>query len=496
MADIGRMHTMQKIRLALTFSLSASLIGCITVGPDYQAPIPGDLTIDIVDQTSVDTSQLEINWWQQFHDPDLNMLVESALNGSPSITAAKARVEAAKAVFDDTSDDLYPKGSLDFGYEAAKAPAAPSYDNRVKSDHFNTGASAGWTLDLFGRVQRAIEAAEANAQSQQAALRGVQVELVSAVVKSYGELRAAQHRVQVAEANLANLHEVLKLTQLRFETGIGSELDVARIQAEYAGNQASIPPLEAQIQRSSNRLLALTGQTPEQLSGLLTPKMIPAVNTALPIGNPADLLQRRPDIQQAERDLAAATAEIGVATADLFPQVEVSGFLGFISASGANLGSSGSKAWSIAPTLKWQVLDFASLRARVRVSEANADLALANYQQKVLGALEETRNALVSYGLDQQRFRYLLEREKSSARAQALAQARYKAGVIDLLDVLDTERTRLSAEDAVAQAELQVFQGIAEIYRALGGGWGTSPSIASTHQLERPDKRQADSSES
>ncbi|OZG73318.1 hypothetical protein BTA51_11940 [Hahella sp. CCB-MM4] len=487
---------MQRLKLALTFSLSTSLIGCITVGPDYQAPTPEDLTVDVPAQTVVSTNQLEIEWWQQFNDSDLNRLVQAALNGSPSINAAQARVKAARAVFDDTSDDLYPKGSVDFGYEAAKAPVAPSYDSRVKSDHFNTGVSAGWTLDLFGRVQRAIEAAEANAQSQESALRGVQVEIVAAVVKSYGELRAAQHRVQVAEANLENLHEVLKLTQLRFETGVGSELDVARTRAEYAGNQASIPPLQAQIQRSINRLLALTGQTPDQLAGLVTPKKIPAINTALPIGNPSDLLQRRPDIQQAERELAAATAEIGVATADLFPQVEVSGFLGFISASGADLGSSTSKAWSIAPTLKWQVLDLASLRARVRVSEANTDLALASYQQAVLGALEETRNALVSYDLDQQRFRYLLEREKSSARAQALAQARYKAGVIDLLDVLDTERTRLSAEDAVAQAELQVFQGIAEIYRSLGGGWQASSSIASTHRLERPDKGPADSSES
>ncbi|WP_020406797.1 efflux transporter outer membrane subunit [Hahella ganghwensis] len=469
---------MKNIKLAMTFTLASTLVGCITVGPDYQAPSTGDLSMDASLLTTVDTQQLEVNWWRQFNDPDLDKLVQAALTGSPSIAAAQARVTAARAVFDDTRDDLYPKGSVGLGYEAAEAPAAPDYDRRVKSDHFNTGLNAGWTLDLFGRVQRSIEAAEANAQSQEAALRNVQVEIVAAVVKSYGELRAAQHRVQVAEANLENLHEVLKLTQLRFETGVGSELDVARTQAEYAGNQASIPPLRAQIQRAIHRLQALTGQTPQQLDGLTTPKQIPAINVALPIGNPADLLQRRPAIQQAERELASATAEIGVATSDLFPQVEVSGFLGFISASGADLGTSASKAWSIAPTLKWQVLDLASLKARVRISEASAKGALANYHQQVLTALEETRNALVTYDQDQQRFRYLLAREKSSARAQALAQARYKAGVIDLLDVLDTERTRLSAEDDVAQAELKVFQGIAEIYRSLGGGWNLSPTFA------------------
>lgn len=239
-----------------------------------------------------------------------------------------------------------------------------------------------------------------------------------------------------------------------------------------------MPPLRAQIKRALHHLQALTALTPTQMAALAVPKSIPAVNTALPIGNPRELLLRRPDIQQAERQLANATAQIGVATADLFPQVEMTGFLGFISSSGSNLGTSASQAWSITPTLKWQVLDYGSLQARVRAAEANTDVVLANYQQTVLSALEEASNALTTYDLDQQRFRFLLEQEKSSARAQALAQVRYKAGVIDLLDVLDTERTRLSAEDTVALGELQVYQGIAEIYRSLGGGWEGLENLA------------------
>ncbi len=467
---------MANSRLVLTLALVSSLVGCVTVGPDYQAPANQAQEITLPEANLITTITQEITWWQKFNDPDLDRMVGAALQNSPTIAAAKARVRAAYAVFDDIGDDFYPKGSIGAGYNAAKAPVSPDFSQRVKTEQFNAGLDTDWQLDLFGRVQRTLESAEADAESQAAALRGVQVEIIASVVKTYGELRAAQHRIQVAEDNLKNLQEVVNLTQVRFDSGAGSELDLARIRAEYAGNQANIPPLRAQMQVALHGLEALTGQT---VTDLLKPKPLPAINTALAIGNPAELLQRRPDIQQAERRLAAANAQIGVATADLFPQVEMSGFLGFISASGSRLGSSGSQAWSITPTLKWQVLDFASLKARVRVAEAQTDLALANYHEQVLGALEETRNALVRYDLDQQRFRYLLDQEKNSAQAQTIAQARYKAGIISLLDVLDTERTRLAAEDAVAQGELVVFQGIAEIYRALGGGWEAAQNMAS-----------------
>ncbi|WP_372868373.1 TolC family protein, partial [Pseudomonas sp.] len=192
---------------------------------------------------------------------------------------------------------------------------------------------------------------------------------------------------------------------------------------------------------------------------------------ALPIGDPAELLRRRPDVRAAERQLAAATASIGVATADLFPRVSLSGFLGFTAGRGSALGSSVARAWGVAPSISWAAFDLGSVRARLRGAEAEADGALANYEQQVLLALEESENAFSDYAKQQQRLLALLRQSEASRAAAEQAAVRYREGEVDFLVLLDAERERLAAEDAQAQAEVELYRGIVAIYKALGGGW-------------------------
>uniref|UniRef100_UPI0028ABA7F4 TolC family protein n=1 Tax=Stutzerimonas balearica TaxID=74829 RepID=UPI0028ABA7F4 len=241
--------------------------------------------------------------------------------------------------------------------------------------------------------------------------------------------------------------------------------------ARLAATEATLPQLQAQQARARNRIATLLGQRADQLSVDLSPRELPAIAKALPIGDPGELLRRRPDIRAAERQLAAATANVGVATADLFPRVSLSGFLGFIAGRGSQLGSSAAEAWSVAPGISWAAFDLGSVRARLRGAEAEAEGALAAYEQQVLLALEESQNAFSDYGHAQQRLLAQLRQSEASRAAAEQARIRYRERSEDFLVLLDAERERLAAEDAQAQAEVEVYRGIVALYKALGGGW-------------------------
>uniref|UniRef100_UPI00289EAC4A TolC family protein n=2 Tax=Stutzerimonas stutzeri subgroup TaxID=578833 RepID=UPI00289EAC4A len=208
---------------------------------------------------------------------------------------------------------------------------------------------------------------------------------------------------------------------------------------------------------------------------------------SLPIGDPGELLRRRPDIRAAERQLAAATADVGVATADLFPRVSLSGFLGFVAGRGSQIGSSAARAWGVAPSISWAAFDLGSVRARLRGAEADADAALAGYEQQVLLALEESENAFSDYANAQQRLLSLVRQSTASRAAAQQAEIRYREGTADFLVLLDAERERLTAEDAQAQAEVELYRGVVALYKALGGGWEVpeqTPRTAAAEQLQ------------
>jgi len=289
------------------------------------------------------------------------------------------------------------------------------------------------------------------------------------VARSYFELRGLQQQLAVAERSLTNQRESLRLTQLRRDAGVGEELDVARAAARVAGTEASIPPIRTAIAARHHRIAVLTGQRPGDLAVDLSPRAYSPLAKALPLGDVDTFLRRRPDVRAAERRLAAATAREGIAAADLFPRITISGFLGFLAGRGSLFGEADSRAWAVTPALGWAAFDLGSARARLRGAEAGTRESLALYEQTVLRALEETENALVDYREQQQRLVKLHDQARESERASSIARARYREGVDDFLSLLDAERTQLQAEDAVAQAESQVFTSVVGVYKALGG---------------------------
>jgi multidrug efflux system outer membrane protein len=418
-----------------------------------------------------DQTRFETIWWQQFDDPTLNQLVSKSLEGNRDLRVAFARWKAARAIRDDISNDNLPVVTSSVSSHQGKSQVPGLSEKRVNTERYDLGLDMAWEIDLFGRIQRELESSNAQEDAAAADLYQLRVTMIAELVDAYGQLRGAQLREKIALANLKNQQASRTVTVSLRDAGVGNELDVVRADARLAAVEATVPQLQAEQVREKNRIATLLGERPDKLSVSLNPADLPAIAKALPIGDPGELLRRRPDVLAAERRLASATADIGVATADLFPRVSLSGFLGFTAGRGSQIGSSAARAWGLGPSITWAAFDLGSVRARIRGANANAEGALATYEQQVLLALEESENAFSDYGKRQQRLLSLIKQSESSRAAADLAAIQYQEGTADYLVLLDAQRERLNAEDEQALGEIDQYRGIVAIYKSLGGGW-------------------------
>ena len=457
---------------------SVVLAGCVTVGPDYVAPQTAPATLQHAGSVDYVADHPVAAWWRQFDDPVLDQLVRESLLANADVRIAVSRVDEARAVFSERRWDLAPHVTA--GVEGTRTKQPVEGQGRVETDSYSAGFDAAWELDLFGRVRRSAEAAHADLQAQRNDLQAMQVTVAAEVARNYFELRGTQKRLDVARRILVSLGETQRLTESRFDLGAGSRLEVQSSLARVKAVEAEVPLLETAEGQSRHRLAVLVGKRPGELDALLAPREAPAFAKALPIGDTTELLRQRPDVRAAERRLAAATARVGVATADLFPRVSLRGFVGFLSGGWGNLFNGDNRAWQVTPSISWAAFDMGSVRARLRASEAQADGVAAQYEKTVLGALEDTENALLSYAKQQAQLKFRLEQSVAARRAAELAEVRYRAGSSDFLTLLDAQRTQLAADDALAQAEAGVNVGVVAIYKSLGG-WGeqdVAPALA------------------
>ena len=459
-----------KLKLFAPALLALAISAC-AVGPDFKQPEYSPAQLSQIAAGRYDQQRFETLWWRQFEDPTLNKLVAQSLQSNRELRVAFSRLQAARAIRDDVANDRLPTITSRASSDIGKAQQPDISKDRVKTERYELGLDMVWELDLFGRIQRQLEASDAQIEVAEADYYQLQVSLIAELVDAYGSLRGAQLREHIARENLKNQQESRGITELLRDAGVGSELDVLRADARLAAVEASVPQLQAEQVRARNRIATLLGQRADQMSIDLTPQPIPAIAKALPIGDPAELLRRRPDIRSAEQSLAAATANVGVATADLFPRVSLSGFLGFTAGRGSQIGASAARAWAVSPTISWAAFDLGSVRTRIRSADAQAQGALAQYEQQVLLALEESENAFSDYAKRQQRLLALIRQSEASRAAAEQAGVRYREGTVDFLVLLDAERERLAAEDSQAQAEVELYSGIVAIYKTLGGGW-------------------------
>jgi multidrug efflux system outer membrane protein len=475
-------HLGTVLRVALIPCLLGLLSGCV-IGPDYQmppTPMPAAFTNEIQEETA--TNGVETLWWRGFHDDRLNQLVGQALANNHDLRVATARLREARALLSETGLDRYPTVTSQASYtrqqsSEAVTPAVADRDIEL----YDAGFDASWELDFFGRVRRSVEASAADVGASEANRHDAVVSLLAEVARNYFALRGTQNRLAVARRNAANQQQTLDLTIALLEGGRGTELDTSRAEAQLQSTLASIPPLETAIKAAMYRLGVLIGQPPTTLEPELSePQPLPALPTRVALGRPEDLLRRRSDIRVTERNLAAASARVGVATADLFPRVILAGSVGLQAGSFLGIGEGGSDTFAVGPGIFWAAFDLGRVRARIRAADARTEAALAQYEQRVLLALEETENALVDFTRQQASRDFLRASAQASTTAQNLARQRYQLGVADFLTVLDAERTLLEAQDRLADSETLTATALLAVYKALGGGWEIVPEIASS----------------
>jgi NodT family efflux transporter outer membrane factor (OMF) lipoprotein len=460
--------------LALLPGLLGTLSGCKAVGPDYREPalhVPGGFANQ--DQPGMSAAGVEIDWWRGFQDDRLNQLVDQALVQNHDLRIATARLREARALLGQTQLDRLPTVTAqgDYTRQRLSEDVAPAGSDRDR-ELYNIGFDASWELDFFGRVRRSIEASTADVGAAEAVRRDVMVSLLAEMARNYFVLRGAQNQLAVARQNAENQRQTLDLTLALLNAGRGTELDVARAEAQLNSTLASIPPLETTTKQALHRLGMLIGQAPTALvEELSQPRPLPGLPALVAVGQPADLLRRRPDLRVVERNLAAATARVGVATADLFPRLALFGSVGLEASSFVGLWQGGSDTFAIGPSIFWAAFDLGRVRARIRAADARTEAALAQYEQRVLLALEETENSLVDFDRQQARRDLLRAAAQASEKAAALARLRYQAGVADFLTVLDAERTLLEAQDRLAESETRTATALIAVYKALGGGW-------------------------
>jgi outer membrane protein, multidrug efflux system len=392
-------------------------LSACAVGPNYKEPkVPAAEKFEGTALTTFSQEQAIGRFWEQFNDDTLNTLVSDSLTANHDLRIALSRFYEARAARGESRFDLAPTIKASGGYTDQKY-AQVQTGGLIPAEnlkYYDAGFDAVWELDFFGRIRRNIEARNADLRASEAGLHDAQVTVIAEVARTYFELRGQQAQLDVARRNVENQQETLNLTTARLNAGRGTELDTSQAQAQLSRTLGTIAPLEAAVSRSIHRLSVLTGREPTALtSTLTTSRELPPLPNVVAVGNPADLLRRRPDIRVAERTLASDTARIGIAVADLFPRVTFTGSVGYAAGNSGDLGNSGTSTRLIAPGISWAAFDIGRVRAQIAGARAHADGSLAKYEQTVLQALEETEDALVTHA----RSREQLEHVADSATA-------------------------------------------------------------------------------
>lgn len=467
--------------------------GC-AVGPNYKEP---ELNLPARFGGPPSTQPVSVaRWWETFNDPQLDSLIDRAAKQNLDLRAAEARVREARAQRGVVSADLFPQVDVNGSYQRARRSGSNLNNNfsdtgnrASEFDLYQAGFDASWELDVFGGTRRGIEAASADIESTVENLRDVRVTLLAEVGRNYVELRGFQRRLQFNRENLKAQQQTLDLTRSRFQSGLTSDLDVARAEAQVATTASAIPTFETQAAAAMHRLAVLLGQNPRALMDELNDiKPVAKLPTTVPSGLPSELVRRRPDVRRAERDLAAQTARIGVAVADWFPKFSLTGSLGRQSDRFKDLGNSDSQFWTVGPSISWPILDWGRIRSNIAVENARQEQSLANYESAVLVALEDVENALVAYEKEQARRTVLSDAVAANRRAVDLSTQLYSRGLADFLNVLDAQRSLFLSQDALAQSDAVVSSNLVALYKALGGGWELEDGDA--QPTTQPAKRQ------
>ncbi len=463
---------------------STLLTACATVGPDYHAPPPVASAGDWTQPADAAAPQDLAHWWSTLGDPVLERLIETALVRNLDLRLAVARIDEARALRDRVSGERAPVVSAGASVtrrrqsENGPLPVGTIPGLDATQTIYDAGFDAAWEADLFGAKYRALEGADARLQASEIDAQGVRMRIAAEVARAWFTATGAADELRTQQAMLETLQQTVDLVRKRADLGDASLADVETARAQWAAADAALPEIRARRRAAVLSLGVLLGSPPEQERALLDTASPPLELRALPVGERAEVLRRRPDVLAAERQLAARTADIGVATAELFPKLTIGAGGGLQALSTGDWFDASSTRFSLMPLISWRLFDGGRVRAEIRAREAGAQQAAIAYEQAVLAALGDAERALSDYrsGLD------TLQRRQTAVaatrRSHVHAKARFAAGDIALVELLAAERLLLEAETASARARTTAAVQLAALYKALGGGWDAPAAVA------------------
>jgi NodT family efflux transporter outer membrane factor (OMF) lipoprotein len=467
--------------------LGLMLSACQMVGPDYQ--LPADAAVQrkdfqgelAVEGKPVVSAPVPADWWRLYKDPRLDQLVQQAMASNTDLRVAAANLQRARAQVDEAEAAGGWSAGVKMGaqrlQESGQAFLLPE---KVPVDNVgDIGISASYQFDLWGTLQRGIEGAKANADATQAAADTARITLVADVVRAYTQVCAANEEREIAQHSLDLQSQSTTLIQRLRDAGRGDETQVTRSQTQFKSLRADLPRYEAARQAGLFRLSMLLAKPVEQLpAGTATCAELPKIAQLVPVGDGAALLKRRPDIRQAERRLAASTAGIGVATGELYPDISIGATIGTVGLID-DLGDPSTNRWGFGPSLSWKVPTNGA-RARIREAEASAQGALAHFDGVVLNAIRETQTGLAQYSALLQRRDALADAEQSAKLAADQTHRFFQAGRESFLADLQATRTYTDVTAQLAAANTQVAMSQIDLFLALGGGWESGRTQASS----------------
>lgn len=476
---------MKKFLLAVSL---LALAGCASA--DHKASevqIPGSWTNTAA---PVNDAAAQLRWWEQFNDPTLNNLVQTAAQQNLDLKIAKTRIRAARAQLLATRASFLPdiNASASAGRTRGSTRTGLGAAGGGERDLYDVGLDATWEFNIFG-IGPAIEAADATLKAETENQHSVMLTMLGEVAQNYIELRRLQNSLAVTDQSIAAFKTSLDLTDARLKAGLTSGLDSSRAETALQTQMAERPEIVTQINAAVRRIEVLLGQNPGTLDAQLgTPAAIPVAGAPLLLATPVAVIANRPDVRAAEQTLIASNATKRVATAQYFPSISLPAAFGWQADNGSGIFSSGGQAWSFAGVVKLPIFDFGRIRSDVQLSDANAEAAFLGYEKSVKTALSDVETALSDYLASVNRSAQLNRAVQTSQTTVDLSDTRYRNGLVSYLDVAEAQKSLYGAQQAAIQNTANAASRLITLYKAMGGGWqdsGAAPIVASPAPVQQ-----------
>ncbi|MGL5785721.1 MAG: efflux transporter outer membrane subunit [Bacteroidales bacterium] len=448
---------------------SSSLYAKNPIRKYLENPMPGSWTND-----SLFSQQLPIedNWWEGFEDQTLDSLMQTAMQNNSNVLIAAQRIITAKAQMKSAYGGLFPNIGLNAGWNRQRVSHATEPVQDVFSSGYSAGLSMSWELDVFGNIWQKARAEGSLYKASKAEYYGVMVSLASNLATSYFNLRTYQELLKVTQSNIKSQAEVLEITEVRYNTGLASQLDVAQAKSIYYSTKSALNPIQASIDNTVNSIAVLLGVYPEEIRAqLMNQKSLPSAYQLIPVSIPAGLLTQRPDLISSLKQVQAQAALLGASRADWFPKFLLNGSIGFSAPKLDHLFEKNSQTWQIAPAMQWTIFNGGQRREAYISQRAALDEAIITFNQNVLTAYQEVENAMSNYKNSVKEMNDLVSVVNQGKITLDLSIELYKEGLSQFQDVLSAQQSLLSYEESLVKARGGSLLYLVQLYQSLGGGW-------------------------